>query len=328
MFKSKAVLTAHNANDNAETVFYRMLKGTGLTGLEGISEHRGIYYRPLLKIYRKDIENYCIQNNLKPNIDSSNADTKYMRNKIRQDIFPLLKSIAPDFEEKLNEISVSAKAANTLINKKIKNLVKYEPNVFLKLDEFFQNSVIHKFFRENNLEYDRKKIEDLKTYITKSAKSKSGKTIGITNDLWLFVNDKKIKLIDRKKENLPETLIDKEGEYKISDYIFEIKKCVKIPKQFPKDSEYKAYVNLDGVDYMLRTRHDGDIIKPLGLNGKQKLKKYLNGKKIPKHEKDNLLFLCKNNEVLWAPGLGISDRIKVKTKPTHVLTLRRLKCKK
>ncbi len=324
-FNSKAVLTAHNANDNAETVFYRMIKGTGLTGLEGISEHRGIYYRPLLKIYRKDIEKYCAENNLKPNIDSSNFDTKYVRNKIRLEIFPVLKSISPDFEEKLNELSISAKAANKLIDKKIKNLVKYAPDDFLKLDEFLQNSVIHKFFRENDLEYDRKKIDEIKEFIKKSSKEKSGKTISLTNNLWLFANDKKIKLTDCKKEFIPETVIKKEGEYKISDFIFEIKKCDNAPEIFPKDNEFKAYASFNSVDFVLRSRKDGDIIKPLGLSGTQKLKKYLNEKKIPKHEKDNLLFLCENNEVLWAPGLGISEKIKVKTKPTHVLSLRRAK---
>ena len=66
-----------------------------------------------------------------------------------------------------------------------------------------------------------------------------------------------------------------------------------------------------------------DIIQPLGLNGTQKLKKYLNEKKIPKHEKENLIFLCQNNEILWAPGIGISEKIKVTSKPTHKLKLMR-----
>ena len=82
-FNSKVILTAHNANDNAETVFYRITRGTGITGLEGINETRGIYYRPLLNIYRADIEKYCTDKNLTPNIDSSNFNTEFARNKIR-----------------------------------------------------------------------------------------------------------------------------------------------------------------------------------------------------------------------------------------------------
>ena len=71
--------------------------------------------------------------------------------------------------------------------------------------------------------------------------------------------------------------------------------------------------------FELRTRQDGDIIKPLGSSGTQKLKKYLNTKKIPNHEKDNLFFLTQGNEILWAINLGISDKIKVTTHPTHRL---------
>lgn len=61
------------------------------------------------------------------------------------------------------------------------------------------------------------------------------------------------------------------------------------------------------------------LFTPLNSGGKQKLKKYLNEKKIAKHIKDKMLFLAQNSEILWAPGLGISDKIKVATNPTHVL---------
>ena len=92
-------------------------------------------------------------------------------------------------------------------------------------------------------------------------------------------------------------------------------------KKFPKDNENIAYVNLENIDFEfeLRQRQDGDIIRPFGMRGSQKLKKYLNAKKIPNHQKGNLLFLTQGEEVLWAIGLGISDRIKIISKPTYRL---------
>ena len=116
--------------------------------------------------------------------------------------------------------------------------------------------------------------------------------------------------------------ITKEGKYEDKGYVFEIQKFEKEVRKFPKDSEYSAYVNLKNIpiDFEIRTRQDGDIIRPFGLNGTQKLKKYLNEKKIPNHEKENLLFMTQFNEVFWAIGLGISDKIKVTSKPTHHLT--------
>ena len=84
----------------------------------------------------------------------------------------------------------------------------------------------------------------------------------------------------------------------------------------------KAFVDLTGYEELtLRTRKDGDVIKPLGCRGTQKLKKYLNEKKVPAHKKDNMFFLASKNEILWAPSLGLSDKIKVVNKPTHVLKL-------
>ena len=85
-----------------------------------------------------------------------------------------------------------------------------------------------------------------------------------------------------------------------------------------------VYVDLSAVDFdfELRNRNDGDIIQPLGMNGHQKLKKYLNSKKIPNYQKDELLFLAQGNEILWAINLGLSDKIKVKNKPTHKIEVK------
>ena len=117
--------------------------------------------------------------------------------------------------------------------------------------------------------------------------------------------------------------INNEGVYHIGDYTFEIKKVEAMPEKFPSSEDNFAYVSIENFDLTLRNRCDGDIFQPLGLNGTQKLKKFLNEKKIPKHERDNLVFLCKNNEVLWAPCYGISEKIKVKTKPTHIIKMER-----
>jgi tRNA(Ile)-lysidine synthase len=83
-------------------------------------------------------------------------------------------------------------------------------------------------------------------------------------------------------------------------------------------------VDLSAVDFdfELRNRKDGDIIQPFGMNGHQKLKKYLNSKKIPNHKKDELIFLAQGNEILWAVDLGLSDKIKVTTKPTHKIEVK------
>ena len=320
-FNSKVILTAHNANDNAETVFYRITRGTGITGLEGINETRGIYYRPLLNIYRADIEKYCTDKNLTPNIDSSNFNTEFARNKIRCEIFPKIRETIPDFEEKLNQLSKNAGIASSIIEKNTKNLEEYSPQEFCALDEFYKSTVIHKFVRNLGLDYDKKKITRIMEFIEQNKTSKSGKTLSLTTDLWFFAGNKKFEVVKKSALTLPEIRILKEGRCCWNDKVFSIEKIDEIPDKFPDDSSCTAYIQISDINFTLRGRKDGDIITPLGLGGTQKLKKYLNEKKIPKHEKDKMIFLCKDNEILWAPGIGLSDKIKVVTKPTHVIKL-------
>ena len=323
-FNSKIVLTAHNANDNAETVYYRLQKGTGITGLEGIQEKRDIFYRPLLNTYRHEIEDYCRTHNLKPNFDSSNNNNKYRRNEIRNKIFPKLKEVIPNIEECLNNLSKSAKEANKIINDNIKNLEEYSTEKFTKLPDYYQNAIVHKFFREYNLDYDKKTITQIVDFINSNSNVKSGKKRSLTTDKWLFLNDKKIEIIKTTKCNNEELVINKIGEYRFGQHIFEIKECNKIPNKYPNDNYMTAYVELKDINLVIRNRKNGDKIQPLGVNGTQKIKKYFNERKIPNHEKDNITLLCDKDEVLWVAGYGISEKIRVKTSPTHIIKLRSL----
>ena len=322
-FNSECVLTAHNADDNAETVLYRIIKGTGTYGLEGIKEQRNIFYRPMLDIYRKDIEQYCRMNNLSPCYDSSNNNTKYKRNLIRHEILPVLENINKDVKQALNSLSKIAADENSMLESILPDLCTLNPVSFLQYNAAMQKRIIHKFLRSTDIDYDKEKIEMLLDFIEQNQTSKSGVTLSLTTNLWLFVNTQKICTIQKFENNFENVEIPDCGKYEIAHWHFTIEKCTLMPERFPSDNLNMAYVDLSGIDFPLtfRNRMDGDYIYPLGAAGKQKIKKYLNNRKIPQHEKDNLLFLCSGQEVLWAAGLGISDKIKVNKQPTHLLTL-------
>lgn len=330
-FNSKIIFTAHNKNDNAETLIYRICKGTGIRGLCGIAENREIYYRPLLSISREKIEKYCTDFNLKPNNDSSNSDTTYKRNFIRTEILPKLnKKINPNTIDMINSLSNAAKEDSAIVEEylnqlyaKIKQNNKIKTQEFVKLSFPTKKRIIYNLFIENNLDYDNEKITNILEHILNNATSKSGKTCSLTTNLWIFTNNQFIEIINKKNEKTPTLQIKKEGKYETPDYIFTIEKYNQKTTHFPKDNEYTAIVNFENFDFdfELRTRQDGDIIQPFGMSGTQKLKKYLNEKKVPQHEKSNILLLTQNKEVLWATGLGISDKIKVTKNPTHKLTI-------
>lgn len=322
-FNSNIILTAHNANDNAETLIYRISKGTGLKGLCGIAENRNIFYRPLLNIKRDEIENYCTQNNLTPNNDSSNENTKYKRNLIRKNIIPQMKQITPSAIDMINSLSKNAQIDVEIIEEYLKTLKNpYKTKNFLSYSPALQTRLIYELFDKNGLEIDKDKIKRAMNFIEENKTSKSGKTLSVSEKFYLFISEKEIKFIARTDKLNFKVEIKEEGEYTTPNGKFCIKKCNQKPDKFPEDEELKAYVNLSEYKRLtLRTRKEGDIIKPLGISGRQKLKKYLNEKKIPAHKKADMIFLASEAEILWAPGLGISDNIKVVTSPTHMLKL-------
>lgn len=326
-FGTDIIFTAHNKNDNAETLIYRIAKGTGINGLQGIVSQRGIYYRPLLETERKYIEKYCFDNNLTPNNDSSNSDKIHKRNLIRSDILPLLSKINPNITDSLNSLIHCAKEEEHIISEYIKLIEnkilkegKYKTKDFLKLSEPVQMRIIYNLVTPLvPQDYDRLRIQTLLNFIKDNNTSKSGKICSVTTGYNLYVCEKYFELIQEKKHEKVSIKINKIGKYKDGRITVDIRKCDSIPDITDKFSSRTVFVDLSAVDFdfELRNRKDGDIIQPFGMNGHQKLKKYLNSKKIPNHKKDELIFLVQGNEILWAVDLGLSDKIKVKTKPTH-----------
>ena len=334
-FNSRIIFTAHNKNDNAETLIFRICHGTGITGLQGITPKRGIYYRPILDILRKDIEQYCKDNNLSPNFDSSNNDNIHKRNYIRLELLPMMqKELNANIIDALNSLSVLAQEETEIVKEYISKTKeeielkegKYKTKEFLDLSQSLQKRLVYEIITPLVYEnYDRERLLILWNFIKDNSRSKSGKTVSITTDYWLYVCEKYFEIITNNEKKEVFLNVDKTGEYRHGGIIFNIFECDTHPIERSEFSGGSVFVDLSDVDFnfTLRTRHDGDVIQPFGMKGHQKLKKYLNSKKIPNHEKDNLLFLAQGKEILWAAGIGISEKIRVKTKPTHIITLKK-----
>lgn len=336
-FEADAILTAHTKSDNAETILYRIIKGTGLNGLEGIKELRELsrfkVIRPILNFARRDIEEYCIKNELYPNNDTSNANTKYARNNIRHNIMPAIKNINPNIENSLITLADIAAGNNKVINELMENIEKqitigdkWLTQNFLILNSAIKQHFVYKLLVKNDLEPSFAKIQELMNFITDNQKSKSGKTLSLTNDIWLFVSYKYTYFVysdDYKK--IEEVInIDHEGTYTIGENNhFSILENSEKPNKFPKANSHSAYINLNDIEFplTLRTRQNGDIIQPFGMQGKMKLKKYFINKNIPEHDRDKIILLCKDKEVLWAIGVGLSEKLRSKDTPEYKLEM-------
>lgn len=338
-YPNSVILTAHTLSDNAETLIYRIIKGTGISGLQGIPPMRLVknipLYRPLLNISRREIEDYCNSKGLVANTDSSNFDINYKRNFIRHKIMPLFDEINFHSENSINSLSEIATSQCNIVNEYIDSIKKdiYDDGKILTqkfrtLSDDVMQKFIYDGITQANLEYDKKKINNILAFVKSNFDSKAGSTYSLTNDLWLFANSKHIYPITttRSDKKADEININNEGEFEINDdKIFSIEKFNQAETfSFPSETALFAYVDLSNTDlnFTVRTRKDGDFITPFGMKGKMKLKKYLNAKGVSHHKRDGLILLCEGAEVLWVVGVGISNKLKVVNKPTHVIRLK------
>jgi len=335
-FNADGLFLAHTKSDNTETILYRLTKGTGVKGLCGILEKSKLdccdVYRPLMEFSRQDIMKYCHNNKLVPNNDSSNFNTKYARNFLRHQIISELKTINPKIDDvilNLSKISISeqniVKEYMTNIKKDIEKDGYIITSKFVELSKDVQNKFILDFLIEKSLDYDSKRVEEIYTFINKNAKYKSGKTLSLTKDLWLFVSREKMCTITdlEPQKCFEEIQIKKCGEYKFHNKILKIEeyKHHTMPV-FPSAKDFTAYVNLEKeINLTLRTRLHGDTIQPFGMQGSMKLKKLFINKGVDKFKRDEVLLLCNKNEVLWATGICLSEKLRAGSLPTHVLTV-------
>ena len=340
-FEADAILTAHTKSDNAETILYRIIKGTGLNGLEGIKEIRDLggfkVIRPILNFSRKEIEEYCIKNELYPNNDTSNSNTKYARNNIRHNIMPAIKIINPNIENSLITLADIAAGNNKVINELMANIEKqitignkWLTQNFLILNSAIKQHFVYKLLVKNELEPSFTKIQEIINFIVENQKSKTGKTLSVTNDLWLFVSHKYTYFVhsDNYKKIEEEIIITAPGEYVLNGiYKFTITENKEMPEKFPKANVPMAYIDLPAPEFplILRTRRNGDIIQPFGMQGKMKLKKYFINKNIPEHDRDKIILLCKDKEVMWAIGTGLSEKLRSNGIPAYKLTMEIIK---
>ncbi len=327
-FNADIVCTAHNYDDNAETILYRIIKGTGIVGLKGIIPVREYYYRPLLNVTRSEIEEYNKLNGLNPNNDESNYDSIHKRNLIRYEILPLLQKINPEVKKSLNSLSSIAQSECNILDECMKNVSerlfnngKILTKEYLKLSGDLQQKIIYNLIYNSEIDYNMSLVKNIVNFIQECSDKNKPSKFSLSTDKWLYVDKNIIEIISETIKTNFELKVEGEGIYQFNNDTFMIKTT---NESFDKmQDEYSALVDLSCCeDLVLRTRRDGDVIKPLGSNGTMKLKKYLMSKNIPQHVRDNLVLLCQDKEVLWVAGVGLSDRIKTIDKPTHRISIK------
>ncbi len=314
------IATAHHQNDQTETFFINLLRGTGIAGLHGILPKQHNIIRPLLFAGRDEIVNYATANKLTYREDSSNASNKYQRNLLRNQIMPLFREMKPDFDSTMSENIVRIAEAeiifNEMIDQKRKMAVKEENDVTLisiaVLKEF--NAVgtyLHHFLLPFNFNSDI--IPD----IVKSLDDIPGKLF--YSPTHRLVRDREYLIISKITEaetDCPLVYI-KENTAQICLPLVMNFNTISDARVFKIIADNKvAYLDYDQLKFPLIIRKwtVGDHFYPFGMENKKKLSDFFINQKLSLNQKENTWLLCSGNDIVWIIGIRIDNRFRITTK--------------
>ena len=317
---SYRIATAHNADDNAETVIFNLTRGSALKGAAGIPPVRGNIIRPLIDISRDEIECYCDENSLRFVTDSTNLSDDYTRNKIRHSVIPVLKQLNPAVVGAFSRFSSAARSDASFIEKKADGLFEkaeiadftFDRAMLLETDfAVVSRFVSRAVFGFCGKSPDYEKITAVCSLI------KTGGKLQLYSDCYCSVDVSVLRLfssdsaacggdvpapIKLSLEELPFTA--QFGDFSI--YI----------DKYTNNSKKIHYLLLDNSidcdkisgDVVLRTRLPGDKIT-LGRRGVTKtLKKLFNEAAISPESRNGIPVISDENGVIWVSGFGADKR--------------------
>ncbi|MDO4616353.1 MAG: tRNA lysidine(34) synthetase TilS [Lachnospiraceae bacterium] len=333
---------AHHRNDQAETVLFRLARGSSLAGLSGIRPLQGSIIHPLLFAGKEEILEYLKQEGVSYRMDSSNLTDHYTRNCIRHQIMPVL-------ERKVNAQSLAhiAEAAEDFADtdRFLKELAapvfdrcvrREQGRIFvsedlLASDPVLQRLVLHSAVsaacghRENIGREQLRQLKDLLTGTGGRRYSLPGGTAAVRSgkELILF----------RKCEDKPDQEYETESvQVQIEVHGSEIysfggrRICCELLDEVPSEIPEKTFTKWMDYDrisscLVFRTRRAGDFLVTAKTGGRKKLKSYLIDEKIPVEERESIPLLASGSEIFWVIGHRISESCKITEQTRRVLKI-------
>ena len=317
------IALAHNKDDQIETFMFRLTRGTGLSGLEGIATKRDRYIRPISEIYKTEIVNYLDENNISYCIDSTNLENEFTRNSIRIDLIPFIeKRYNPKFKDKIFSLIEEIRDINIFIEKEIEQFSYNETiNIesILKFPKSIRGKILSKYLYKYGLEVNRKKISLIESILEKGGSQE----ISLDSQYILKkeYNILKIQKINLIKNNIEEVTFTIPNKIKYGDYIIEAEYVER-----GEQNKNCFYTNLKlGDTLIVRGRKDGDKIIPTGMKGEKKLKEIFINEKIGKEKRDSIPLIVHNGNIVWIAGVRGNEKYNSTEKRCIKLSVRRTK---
>lgn len=315
------ILTAHHADDNLETFLINFTRGTGLEGLTGIPEINEKFVRPLLPFSSENIEAFAKENSIKWRDDSSNKSVKYLRNKLRHEVIPVLKEINPSlldsFKSTINNLNdtsdIVSESINSVLNEAIDaiddNHIAYKVSEFKKLNN--PKAYLFEIFKDYGFTEWNDVVDLLDAETGKQVFSSTHRLIKnrahlLLSELNLDINES-ISILENENQ-----IITPFGSlfFDEADAIFGKRTNV-------------IFIDKDELEFPLTIRkpEEGDVFYPLGMTGKKKVSKYFKDEKMSLIDKENTWLLCSNKEIVWVINRRADNRFKVTDKTKHILKI-------
>jgi tRNA(Ile)-lysidine synthase len=334
---AQKIALGHHADDQIETLLLRLMRGAGLQGLKGILPIReGKVIRPLLEVWRHEIEAFAIKNHISSLIDSSNLKEDYLRNRVRLSLIPFLeKEYQPNLKKILLRTSAILREENDYLEKEAERVYQkmvqgdgeslaFQYPEYRSLHPAIQWRVIQKMLRSIYGE-EREDLE-VSQMFKKLKQPPPSFLFEFPLGVYMEKRYEMVSLGKKSVEPIPpfevelvspgRTLIGEIGREVVTEEI-----DVEARSGVPGASPETAFLDYHVLQFPLRIRNfrPGDRFQPLGVKGSQKLKKFFIDHKIPRFERPKIPLLLSGETVAWVVGYRIGDRFKVTDTTRKVL---------
>lgn len=330
-----AIATAHHLDDQVETFFINLSRGTGIAGLHGIQPRLGHVIRPMLFATRGEIEAYAKKHHIVYRDDSSNASVKYLRNLIRHELIPVLKKINPDITSAIagtiHRIGGYEAIGNSVLQQEIEKIrTTNGSQVRINIAGLKNLTPIDLFAWEllSPFGFGNPAVSD----IIDGLGRQSGKRF--YSSTHLLVRDREHLIVEPlngadpppasgkwKKSGSKHPMqhadamvfIDQQTEKVDTPVQLLFRRVPRTPGFVISTDPTHASIDFDKLTFPLTLRkwRPGDAFYPLGMTKRQKLSDYFINAKIPLTEKENIRVLCSDRKIIWIVGYRIDHRFRV-----------------
>ncbi|MDO9577416.1 MAG: tRNA lysidine(34) synthetase TilS [Candidatus Cloacimonadales bacterium] len=344
LYNLDKIALGHNRADQAETILFRLFRGSGYTGIKGISPISGNIVHPILGFSRQEIEAYLKQENIQWREDKSNAENIFHRNRIRNEFIPWIqKNLNPNVIDKLYHAAtiftdtdevLQELGRRRMLKAQIshnKNVYRYSLNYIRKtrpVIRFYLFKEIYSLFCDDGKDFYTGNFEEINAILD----SNGSKFVELPNDVVVIKEYDELVFTD--KISLAEMDVDVNHTKEIAALrnmlTFEntrisLKKLKKLPStRYLFEDENTAYLDLDKTSFPITIRHrqPGDKFIPLGMQYSKKLKDFFIDEKVPKFERDKVLIFCDEEKILWIAGYRIDNRVITSESTNNILMIK------